>query len=49
MKDFDVAGAPLDQQVLALEAALATNPVVSAIFQRVPRLGLADWYLARVA
>jgi hypothetical protein len=45
MRDFDVADAPLQEQVLALEGALATNPVVSAILQRVPQLGLADWYL----
>jgi hypothetical protein len=45
MTDFAVADAPLDEQVVALGGALATNRVVSAILQRVPRLGLADWYL----
>jgi hypothetical protein len=38
MRDFDVADAPLDRQLLALEAALATNAVVAAILQRVPLL-----------
>lgn len=45
MSDRDVADAPLDEQLVALEGALATNPVVSAILQRVPQLGLADWYV----
>jgi hypothetical protein len=45
MKDLDVADAPLDEQVRALQGALATNRFVVAILQRVPRLGLADWYL----
>jgi len=45
MRDLDVADASLDEQVVALEGALATNPVVSAILRRGPKLGLPDWYL----
>jgi hypothetical protein len=45
MTDFEVADARLDQQVMALEAALATNPIASAILERLPRLELPGWYL----
>lgn len=44
-EDSAVADASLAEQVMALEGALATNPVVSAILQHIPRLGLAGWYL----
>jgi uncharacterized protein len=39
------AHAPLARQVEALEAIVRTNPVVCRVLDRLPRLGLASWYL----
>jgi uncharacterized protein len=40
-----MAHATLQRQIEALEAAVRENPVVCAVLDRAPQLGLASWYL----
>ena len=40
-----LAHAPIARQVEALEALIRANPVVSALLDELPGLGLPDWYL----
>ena len=43
--DDDLADAPVDRQVRALERILSGSPRVEAILAAAPALGLPDWYL----
>ena len=44
-EDIDLGELSLTRQAEALEALIRANPVVSALLEELPGLGLPDWYL----